>query len=79
MPFSKWSENYTSLEPPTKVTIPSEFLAAVRKCQQYVIYFYLPNHFRRSRKFVRDLQDYHPFSESVIIVSDEEKSGHAYF
>ena len=76
MPFSKWSENATSLKPPAtqEVKIPSRFLAAVQKCQQYIIYFYLPNHFRKGKQFNLNPQghDHHPFSESVLVISDEE-------
>ena len=74
IPFSKWSENTTSIEPAVtqEVKIPSKFLAAVQKCKQFVIYFYLPNHFRKSYKIVVGGEGRHPFSESAIIVSDEE-------
>ena len=73
MPFSKWSESSTSIiKPSTEIKIPPIFLAAVQKCQQYVLYFYLPNHSRAAQKTKRGPQSHHPFSESVIIVNDEE-------
>ena len=74
MPFSEWSENTTSIEPAAtqKVKIPSKFLAAVQKCKQFVIYFYLPNHFRKTNKPVPRSTGYHPFSKSAIIINDKE-------
>ena len=44
MPFSQWSESTSSiiaLSPHVKVP-PIAYLVAVRKCKQYVIYFYSP-------------------------------------
>ena len=72
MPFSKWSENATFIAPAAnqKVKIPSKFLAAVQKCKQFVIYFYLTDHFRSTLVFGH--KGRHPFSESAIIINDEE-------
>ena len=67
-PFSEWSENTstTALSPQIK-TPPINYLAAVRNCKQYVIYFYLPNKLRM--KNVKE-----QFSSNTLIVSDKEKN-----
>ena len=71
MPFSKWSEIAISIEPAVteEVKLHSKFLATVQKCKQFVIYFYLSNHFHR---ILHRITQGNTFSESVLIVSDED-------
>ena len=73
-PFSKWSENATYIEPATQVKIPHKFLAAVQKYQQYVFYFYLPMSFYQSSKMYCWSVGQQRFTESVLIVSNEENN-----
>ena len=46
-------------------------MATVQKCQQYVIYFHLPKHFREYWRTIGGQEHHHQFSESVLIISDE--------
>ena len=74
-PFSEWSENATYIEPAAKVNMPHNVLAAVQKYQQYVFYFYLPVNFYRSCKLFCGSQSQQlRFTESVLIVSNEENN-----
>ena len=68
-PFSQWSENALpiALSPRIKIS-PIMYLAAVQKCKQYVIYFYL-------RKQIRGICVLgHELAVNTVIVSDEEKN-----
>ena len=73
-PFSQWSENASpiAVSPQIKIS-PITCLAAVRKCKQYVIYFYIPKQMRDPFFAVPYSREY-KFAVNTLIVSDEEKN-----
>ena len=71
-PFSCWSESTPPITSSSQLIVPPiELLVAVQRCNQYIIYCYLP---KKASRVVLDIRKEKKLPDNALIVTDEEKN-----